>query len=108
MLKSEGFEPNNYIDIFDGGPTVSVKVKNIRAVRESEIYPVQCSEDAPTPNLEDKHGLLLVSNRKFENFRVLLANKTALVGNSIQLTPAQKQQLQLNEGDTVRAVSLRP
>ncbi|TCS41130.1 arginine N-succinyltransferase [Reinekea marinisedimentorum] len=108
MLKSEGFEPNNYIDIFDGGPTVSVKVKNIRAVRESEIYNVTRSEEAPATDLTDKYGLLLVSNRKFDDFRVLLANKSALNGNSIVLTPEQTEQLQLNEGDTVRAVSLRP
>jgi arginine N-succinyltransferase len=108
MLKSEGFEPNNYIDIFDGGPTVSVKVKNIRAVRDSKIYNVTTSENTPPANLEDKHGLLLVSNRKFKNFRVILANKASLTDQRIQLLPEQLKQLQLNPGDTVRAVSLRP
>jgi arginine N-succinyltransferase len=35
MLENEGFAHENYIDIFDGGPTVSVATDQIRTIRES-------------------------------------------------------------------------
>ncbi|MEO1013568.1 MAG: arginine N-succinyltransferase [Pseudomonadota bacterium] len=37
MLKREGFEYNDYIDIFDGGPLVSAKKDSIKTIRESVI-----------------------------------------------------------------------
>ncbi len=35
MLEAEGFRFENYIDIFDGGPTVSAPIDQLRTVRES-------------------------------------------------------------------------
>jgi len=35
MLEAEGFSYDRYIDIFDGGPTVTARTDNIRTVRES-------------------------------------------------------------------------
>src|SRR3546814_7119944 len=35
MLEREGFKYDHYIDIFDGGPTVSVETDQIRPIRES-------------------------------------------------------------------------
>src|SRR3546814_14174724 len=38
MLEREGFKYDHYIDIFDGGPTVSVATDQIRTIRESNEY----------------------------------------------------------------------
>ena len=108
MLKSEGFDFNGYIDIFDGGPSVSSKIKHIRAVKESLIFLVGISEQTPAANTNDKHGLMLVCNRQLANYRVLLANKSAAGDDTLWLTQQQADILQVTEGDTVRAVSLRP
>ena len=35
MLEGEGFEGGEYVDIFDGGPTMSVDTDDIRAIREA-------------------------------------------------------------------------
>jgi arginine N-succinyltransferase len=35
MLEDEGFEGGEYVDIFDGGPTMSVDTDDIRTIRES-------------------------------------------------------------------------
>jgi arginine N-succinyltransferase len=40
MLEEEGFTFDRYIDIFDGGPTVTVATDNIRTIEESEDYTV--------------------------------------------------------------------
>jgi len=108
MLKSEGFEFNHYVDIFDGGPSVGIKIKNIRAVRESKVYRVGISDQTPAPDLSAKHGLLMVSNRELADYRVLLVHQGAAGDDTLWLNPAQATVLNVSEGDTVRAVSLRP
>ena len=108
MLKSEGFEFNHYIDIFDGGPSVGTKIKNIRAVRESKTYRVGISDQTPAPDFSVKHGLLMVSNRQLSEYRVLLVDQGAAGDDTLWLKPAQANILNVGEGDTVRAVSLRP
>ena len=108
MLKSEGFDFNGYVDIFDAGPSVSAKIKDIRAVKDSHIQRVGLSERGPLPDLNDKHGLLLVSNRKFDDFRVMLVSRGAAGDDTLWLTQKQANTLNVTEGDTVRVVSLRP
>jgi len=108
MLKAEGFDLNGYVDIFDGGPTVSARVANIRAVRDSLFYSVAVQEETPAPDLTRKDGLVLVSNRQFENYRVCLINANAIDGTTIHLSTAQASNLQVTAEDSVRAVALRP
>jgi arginine N-succinyltransferase len=40
MLEEEGFAWENYIDIFDGGPTMTVRTDQIRSIREAKDDPV--------------------------------------------------------------------
>jgi arginine N-succinyltransferase len=40
MLENEGFVFDRYIDIFDGGPTVTAPTDQIRTVEESETYTI--------------------------------------------------------------------
>jgi arginine N-succinyltransferase len=48
MLEQEGFSGEGYVDIFDGGPTMSVKTDNIRTIREAQTLTVSAiEEDAP-------------------------------------------------------------
>src|SRR3546814_4642583 len=35
MLEEEGFRYDGYIDIFDGGPAVSIRTEQLRTVREA-------------------------------------------------------------------------
>lgn len=108
MLKSEGFDYNNYIDIFDGGPSVAAKIKDIRAVKESKVYRVGVSENAPAVDLNNKHGLKMVSNQQFRDYRVILVSKGAAGDDTLWLSPKQADILKVKEGDFVRAVALRP
>ena len=48
MLEQEGFSGEGYVDIFDGGPTMSVKTDDIRTIREAQTLTVAAiGEDAP-------------------------------------------------------------
>ena len=40
MLESEGFVFDNYVDIFDGGPTVTARTDQLRSIRDSCAAPV--------------------------------------------------------------------
>lgn len=46
MLKSEGFEWTRCIDVFDGGPSIEARLKDVRTVRESAHRSLTISENA--------------------------------------------------------------
>jgi arginine N-succinyltransferase len=77
-------------------------------VRESKSYRVGISDQTPAPDFSVKHGLLMVSNRQLAEYRVLLVDQGAAGDDTLWLNPAQAKILNVGEGDTIRAVALRP
>lgn len=67
MLETEGFAWENYIDIFDGGPTMTVRTDQIRSVREA----VDSAIVAVDPTLGEEQGgeKRLVAHGKLADFR---------------------------------------
>ncbi|MHA7879788.1 MAG: arginine N-succinyltransferase [Saccharospirillum sp.] len=108
MLQAEGFDFNGYVDIFDGGPTVSAQVKNIRAVKDSRLFQVELNDQATPPDLSRKDGLTLVCNRRFEDYRVIMISSDNLHESTLHLSAQQASALNVRAGDSVRAVALRP
>ncbi|CAN5862449.1 arginine N-succinyltransferase [soil metagenome] len=45
MLENEGFAFENYIDIFDGGPTMTAKTDNVRTIREARSATIASIDD---------------------------------------------------------------
>src|SRR3546814_20009791 len=46
MLENEGFGFDNYIDIFDGGPTMTARTDRVKAVRDARTAAVlTCDKD---------------------------------------------------------------
>jgi len=105
MLKSEGFNFNGLVDIFDAGPLVEAFVDNIRAVRQSRLVTVEIGV-APAFDDSDRDPLL-VSNTRYQDFRVALFNKSSLVGKRLLINQEQATQLKVSTGEQVRVVSLR-
>ena len=67
MLENEGFAWENYIDIFDGGPTMTVRTDQIRSVREAGDNVVTAIDERLG---EHKEGAKqLVSFGKLSDFR---------------------------------------
>jgi arginine N-succinyltransferase len=46
MLEAEGFRHNDYVDIFDGGPTLDIETDRVRSIRKAEVARVA---DGPVP-----------------------------------------------------------
>ncbi|WP_148714918.1 arginine N-succinyltransferase [Chitinolyticbacter meiyuanensis] len=100
LLEHEGFRYQGYIDIFDAGPSLECSLADIRAVRKSACF------DALSVTSEPKGSTAwLVSNRRLADFRAVLA-MTRPLENTLPLTPSVLAQLDLADGDSVRAVPL--
>ncbi len=107
LLEQEGFRYEGYVDIFDAGPTVECFRDDIRASRRSSVLPVHLGEEDPVPDSLPDDILWLVANRRFADFRVILAHAPSRV-DRFPLLPYAAAALGVGEGDTVRAVPLSP
>ena len=107
MLEQEGFRYEGYVDIFDAGPTLECFRDTVDAVRRSQILPVMLGEEDPVPDSLTDDVLWLVANRKFEDFRALVAAGPSRV-DRFPLLPYAAAALGVSEGDSVRAVPLAP
>ena len=108
VLNKEGFEFEDLVDIFDGGPSVHCEVKNIRTVRESKSGTVKsikpASESSPSgapspPELE------LISNCQLD-YRCCMG-EINWSDSGAQIDEASARGLNLTVGDTVRSVTIR-
>ncbi len=67
MLENEGFAWENYIDIFDGGPTMTVRTDQIRSIREARDAAIVAVDDGLG---EHKRGeKMLVAHGQMADFR---------------------------------------
>lgn len=107
LLEQEGFRYEGYVDIFDAGPTLECFRDNIHAVRQSEVLPAHLGEEDPLPDSLTDDILWLVANRRFDDFRAILAHAPSRV-DRFPLLPYAAAQLGVGDGDTVRAVPLSP
>jgi arginine N-succinyltransferase len=107
MLESEGFRYEGYVDIFDAGPTLECFRDNIRAVRQSQIFPVVLGEEDPVPDSLNDDILWLVANRSLERFRAVLCPAPPRIAQ-FPLLPHTAEMLGIADGESVRAVPLSP
>ncbi|MFW2851235.1 arginine N-succinyltransferase [Sphingomonas sp. TX0543] len=65
MLENEGFAFESYVDIFDGGPTMTARTDNVRSIRDAR--------DAPVVAIDREGGTqALIAHGKLANFRCTL------------------------------------
>ena len=104
ILLAEGFEPEHYIDIFDGGPILHARTSGIRSIARSRRVPVQLVEPPPVPPAN--RCLWLVSNDRLQDFRAGLLEQDWQPGRPLELSAAEAAALRIVEGQTVRLVAL--
>lgn len=86
MLEAEGFRQDNYLDIFDGGPTVTARTDDLKTVRAARTAVLAGAADGGTPSL--------VAAGRLVDFRAFVA---PLGGGDAALP-----------GDVMRAARLAP
>ena len=67
VLEKEGFRYRNYVDIFDGGPTLECDIDRVRAIRKSRL--VEVAEGQPAPG---EFPACLVANEQYDSYRATL------------------------------------
>ncbi|MHC8321004.1 arginine N-succinyltransferase [Pseudomonas sp. GB2N2] len=100
ILTAEGFTHEGYIDIFDAGPVIEAPLSTIRTVRDSQALVLAIG----TP--DEQAPIWLIHNRRLENCRITAA-PARLAGNSLIVDRLTAKRLQLQPGNSVRAVPLQ-
>jgi arginine N-succinyltransferase len=102
MLEEEGFAWENYIDIFDGGPTMTARTDQIRSVREA----AQDAVAALDPSLGEHQAgeKRLVAVGRLAEFRCAFG-WIAPHGDGIALDPACAALLGVEPGMAVTHVA---
>ncbi len=97
MLEAEGFVYDRYIDIFDGGPTVTAATDQIRTVRDSQDYEVAEIVERGTQKV-------LIATGRLSDFRAGCAEIRTLPGGRLCIDRGAAEALQVGVGDKVVAV----
>lgn len=101
MLENEGFAWEKYVDIFDGGPTMTVRTDQIRSVREADDVVVTAIDGALG---EDRGGdKKLLACGLLANFRAAYG-WTRAHADGVAIDPAAAALLDLEPGMTLTSV----
>jgi arginine N-succinyltransferase len=96
MLEEEGFTYDRYLDIFDGGPTVTAPTDRIRTVRESTAETIgDIGEGGRTK--------MLLGTGRLKDFRACCATVKRLPRKGICIDRAAAELLEVDIGDEVLA-----
>ncbi len=98
MLIAEGFEWDNYIDIFDGGPLVDAKTSQIRTIRESRVMQVSALGD-----VEEEPSILMAAGA-VSTFRCV-RERAQIDGDRLTISKGAAEALNVKIGDKVRGVA---
>jgi len=98
ILMEEGFESENYIDIFDGGPVVQAHTAELTTVRCSQVATVRIGEPLPAT------GTWLMANERVREFRACLHPLQWAPGAPVVLDPMLAQLLKVTDGDSLRLI----
>jgi arginine N-succinyltransferase len=98
MLEQEGFVFDRYIDIFDGGPTVTAPTDQIRTVREARTETIaEIGEGGPAK--------MMVAAGRLKNFRACCASVKRLPKRGICIDREAAELLEVEVGDSLVMVT---
>jgi len=96
LLTREGFEADNYIDIFDGGAVLTADIDRLETMLRNDVLPVEVSASLPAQAEE-----CLLSNERSANFAATVT-RVAEVGGVLFINPDAAKALGVQSGERVR------
>jgi arginine N-succinyltransferase len=99
MLETEGFRYEGYIDIFDGGPTVSAPIDQVRTVRESRLLTFAGTHETEGP------ATMLLGAGRLTDFAACYGRPQLGTDDKATLDAGSAAALGLEIGDSFLAVS---
>ena len=97
MLEDEGFRHDGYVDIFDGGPTMTARTDEVRSVREAKAATIARAD------LDGGERAILATGRLGE-FRSCFGLR-AIDGGGIAIDAMSAEVLRVTTGDEVWSVA---
>jgi arginine N-succinyltransferase len=101
MLENEGFAWENYIDIFDGGPTMTARTDQIRSIRDAKDVTITDVSDSVGEHKSGEKKLITLG--RLHNFKAAygwIDNQ----GDNISIDSACARTLGISAGDVVTCV----
>ena len=98
MLENEGFAAEGYVDIFDGGPTMTARTDQVRAVRKSVPARIASTE-------LDIGERALIATGTLDSFRSAYGMREIGPDGSIAIDALCARTLEVGEGDEVWSVA---
>lgn len=102
MLEEEGFAWENYVDIFDGGPTMTARTDQIRSIREAKDSAVVEISDMLGDHIGGEK--MLVSAGRMQDFKTAYGWIDVRDGG-IAIDPQSAEALDVSAGDLVTHVA---
>ncbi|GAA4644358.1 arginine N-succinyltransferase [Pontixanthobacter gangjinensis] len=97
MLENEGFAAEGYVDIFDGGPSMTARTDNVKSIAGSVPAKVSGVD-------LDKGEKVLVATGNLSEFRCSYGARVMLEDGTIALDSQSADNLDVKPGDTVWSV----
>ncbi len=98
MLENEGFAAEGYVDIFDGGPTMTARTDNVKSIKEAKP-----AELAGIDLVKGERAL--VATGRLANFRSSYGARESHEDGTIALDARAADVLDVKPGDTVWSVA---
>lgn len=98
MLENEGFAYEGYVDIFDGGPTMTARTDTVTSVKDSVEARVTAMD------IEEGERAILATGR-LSDFRSCYGARVLGEDGGIAIDSAAADALDVSEGDTVWSVA---
>ncbi|WP_371397154.1 arginine N-succinyltransferase [Fretibacter rubidus] len=96
-LELEGFRNDGLIDIFDGGPSMTAPLDDIRTIRHSRVKTIAAGRVKPS----DSPLTAMIARDTISDFRCVLA-EVQFDGDDVITDPATLTRLNLKSGDKAR------
>ncbi len=97
MLENEGFAYESYVDIFDGGPTMTARTDQVKSIRDAVSANVTGTE-------LDKGEKVLLAAGRLSGFRCSFGLRK-LAGDGVAIDSRSAEVLRVGTGDEVWSVS---
>jgi arginine N-succinyltransferase len=107
LLEAEGLYFEGYIDIFDAGPVLQARIRELRAVRDSALAIVAPPSRERAASAAAVAEPVLVSNTVLKDFRMIVTLAQPELGH-IGLSSDDRHLLSCGAGDPVRTLPLNP
>jgi arginine N-succinyltransferase len=98
MLEQEGFSYDRYLDIFDGGPTVTAPTDQIRTIREAQADTIcEIADGGPAK--------MLAASGRLTNFRACCASVKRIPKKGVCIDREAAELLEVDIGDELLTVA---